>query len=246
MREHQNPTPLEVYQRLMARYGPRGWWPVTDPGHTKPTEDPEGRRGRPPILISSQRWEVMVGALLTQNTAWTNVRKALAGLRERGLDSPREVALADIEALANTIRSSGYYNQKARRLQLLAGHLEEHWNGDVSAFMDRPTSSVRAELLGLTGIGPETADSILLYAGNGRHVVFVVDAYTCRLARRLGWGLPPGDYAAHRAFFAERLEPQVHLFSEYHALIVAHAQSHCRARDPRCAVCPLADACPGN
>ena len=239
----RNLTPLEVYQRLWAQYGNRGWWPVTDPGQTEPTEDPDGRRGRPPILSASQQWEVMVGALLTQNTAWSNVRKALAGLRWDGYDTLKEVAVADREDLALTIRPSGYFNQKARRLQGLARHLLEVWKGDIPTFLDRPTPSVRAELLDLAGIGPETADSILLYAGNGRHVIFVVDAYTYRLAQRLGWNMPQRDYAAHQRFFMERLDPDPQLFNEFHALIVAHAQARCKARHPRCEDCALVSEC---
>lgn len=219
---------------------------MTDPGQTEANEDTQGLRGRPPILSAPQQWEVMVGALLTQNTAWTNVRKALTGLRRHGLNSLKDVAQGDRETLASAIRPSGYFNQKARRLQLLAGHLLESWGDDVTTFLERPTSSVRADLLELSGIGPETADSILLYAGNGHHVVFVVDAYTYRLARRLGWDLPTKNYEAHQNFFMERLDHEAYLFNEYHALIVAQAQSRCRARAPLCTNCPLAVGCAGN
>jgi len=232
-------TPLEVYHRLLTEYGRRGWWPVTDESDVKPTVDPGGLRGRPPLMTEMQQWEVMVGALLTQNTTWVNVQKALVGLREAGFDSLRSVAKADHEALAKALRPSGYYNQKAQRLQLLARHLQENWGGSSATFLNRPTSSVRAELLAQKGIGRETADSILLYAGNGHHTIFVVDAYTYRLAERLGWDLTVRDYDAHQAFFMERLEPETQLFNEYHALIVKHAQARCRARRPICDGCPL-------
>ncbi len=244
MVEPTNHTPQMVYERLMADYGPQGWWPVTDPGAGGPGRDPEGRRGRPPMLTPGQQWEIMVGAILTQNTAWSNVLKALAGLCEAGFDSLASLAQADREPLATAIRSSGYFNQKAKRLQLLARFLMDEWRGDIPAFLNRPTSSVRDALLTQKGIGPETADCILLYGGNGNHPVFVVDGYTYRLAERLGWKLPARDYQAHQEHFMARLEPEVQLYNEYHALIVEHGKAHCKARDPGCAGCPLLDQCP--
>ncbi len=226
-----------LYQQLHGHFGPQGWWPTTPPGQLRPTYYP-GQVER--SLGEAERWEIAVGALLTQNTAWRNVELALEALHRRGaLALPALLALEERE-LAALIRPSGYYNQKARRLRQLAGHLADRHQGRLANLLAGPTAQVRAELLALPGIGPETADSILLYAGG--HPVFVVDAYTRRICSRLGWVGEEIGYAALQALFAEHLQATAALFNEYHALLVKQAVTYCRVR-PTCGVCPLRAGC---
>lgn len=204
-----------VYDRLRAACPRPGWWPAETP------------------------FEVMVGAVLTQNTAWTNVEKAVARLKAAGLLSPEAIVATPVEQLAPLIRSSGYFNVKALRLKALA-----HWvceRGGLSVLAAIPTFELRADLLSVKGVGPETADDILLYAF-GRPV-FVIDAYTRRLFRRLGVVEGTEDYELLREQFESVLPLDPVLFNEYHALIVLHGKDYCRPR-PRCPACPLLDLCP--
>ena len=212
----------EVYDRLLSAYGPRGWWPVTSPGERTPRYT-----GGP--VDDRQRFEVAVGALLTQNTAWRNARLAIERLTSAGLVDPGSIAGTSEKQLASLVRPSGFYNQKARRLRALARYL-----GGV----ERPT---RSGLLDLNGIGPETADSIMLYAHG--ELFFVVDAYTRRIFGRLGVLDGGESYGRVASRFAAALPSSVDMYREYHALIVEHAKRHC-ARRPRCPDCPLADLCP--
>lgn len=212
----------EVYERLLSAYGPRGWWPVTAPGERTPryTGGPASDR---------QRFEVAAGALLTQNTAWRNARLAIERLIEADLLEPGRIARTGEKRLASLVRSSGFYNQKARRLRALARYLGR---------VDRPT---RDGLLALKGIGPETADSIMLYAHG--ELLFVVDAYTRRVFGRIGLLDGGESYDEVAARFAAALPASVDTYRECHALVVEHAKRHCAAR-PRCTGCPLADRCP--
>lgn len=201
-----------LYHRLFDHYGPQHWWPADSP------------------------FEVMVGAVLTQNTAWTNVERAINNLRSAGLLDPVAMAELSADQLAEQIRPSGYFNLKARRLQalcdwLLAGLSPQAMN----------TSQLRESLLGVHGVGPETADDILLYAYE--RPVFVIDAYTRRLCGRLS--LLDGDlpYETLRALFEQALPGEAALFNEYHALIDHHAKLVCRPK-PRCSACFLRPACP--
>jgi endonuclease-3 related protein len=213
-----------IYRRLLDRYGPQHWWPARDP------------------------FEVTVGAILTQSTAWTNVEKAIAGLRAAGrLSAAALLALPEPE-LAELIRPCGYYNVKARRLKAFVGWLVKTCGGDLEKLFSRDAVTLRRELLGIYGIGEETADSILLYAGN--LPVFVIDAYTRRILGRLGLSpaqaCPPesgstrgrDSYAAFQALFMENLPPDPRLFNEYHALLV-HLGKDCCRKTPRCSGCPL-------
>jgi endonuclease-3 related protein len=226
-----------LYQQLHRHFGPQGWWPTTPPGATRPRYYP-GQLGR--FLSEGERWEIAAGALLTQNTAWRNVELALEALHRRGaLALPSLLALEERE-LAALIRPSGYYNQKARRLQHLARHLAAHHQGELGRLLAGPVQAARRELLALPGVGPETADSILLYAGG--HPVFVVDAYTRRICTRLGWVEEGIGYAALQALFMENLPASPELFNEYHALLVKQAVTCCRAR-PDCGPCPLREGC---
>jgi len=208
---------LTIYQRLLARYGPQHWWPADSP------------------------FEVIVGAILTQSAAWGNVEKALANLKDEGVLSPQGLYHLPEERLARLIYPSGYYNAKARKLKAIVGHLVEVYQGDLDRLFAPDVATLRPELLALHGIGPETADSILLYAG--AKPVFVVDAYTRRSAARLGLAPANASYAALQALFMANLPPQVPLFNEYHALLVRLGKEACR-KAPRCPVCPLLELCP--
>jgi endonuclease-3 related protein len=190
-------------------------------------------------LNPAQQWEVAVGAILTQNTSWLNVEKAFSHLRRSKTSSPQCIGRCPVDRLAQLIRPSGFFHQKAARLQSLARYLLTRWNGSLSALLHQDVSVARAELLRLSGVGPETADSILLYAGG--HPVFVVDTYTKRLAHRLSF-FRYNDYAMIQSFFHQRVEPSAPTRKEFHALVVAHAKAHCRAR-PLCGGCPLALRC---
>ncbi|HKJ83051.1 MAG TPA: endonuclease III domain-containing protein [Mariprofundaceae bacterium] len=204
---------LEIYERLLTAYGPQKWWPAETP------------------------FEMMVGAVLTQNTSWTNVERAIAALRSRGLLDPAQIVGCDEASLAETIRPSGYFNQKAHRLKLLADFYLEQSSLAGLKRLPQP----RHALLTLHGIGPETADSILLYALG--MPVFVIDAYTRRIFTRLGLIPPDTTYHTLQALFEANLPAEVPLYREYHALIVMHAKAHCRSR-PACDDCPLSGDCP--
>jgi endonuclease-3 related protein len=208
------PAPLrEAHRRLLRRYGPLGWWPAETP------------------------LEVCVGAVLTQNTAWANVEKALANLRAAGLLGDARAMLALPEArLADLLRPAGYFRVKARRLRALLRWLVDRGGGDPAAALRGGTAALREDLLGVHGVGRETADSILLYAG-GRPV-FVVDAYTRRVVGRHGWSDGEAGYEDLRAFFERRLPRDAPLYNQLHAEIVAVGKDHCRPV-PRCEGCPL-------
>lgn len=225
------PMPRDAYKILFSYFGPQGWWPV-----------PLYHPSRYHIPKKEQEsFEICVGAILTQNTAWKNVEKAIAALRAAGaLRNPRALKALGKSRLARLIRPSGYFNQKAIRLLGFARHVIDTHDGSVRSLLRQPAAVARAELLRVSGIGPETADSMVLYAGGWP--VFVVDAYTRRLGRRLGW-FDTDDYAAVQDYFHRALAPSVTVCNEYHALIVAHGKDFCKKR-PVCAGCPLASSCP--
>jgi len=190
---------MTLYRRLYRSYGPQNWWPADAP------------------------FEVMVGAVLTQNTAWTNVEKAIAGLHRAGKLDPHRIRRMRADTLARLIRPSGYFNIKARRLQNLC-----RWYlaaGGHAGLESLATAELRRRLLSVNGVGPETADDILLYAF-GRPV-FVIDAYTRRLLRTLDLIDGTEHYETLRELFETRLQPDPALFNEYHALIVRHAKEPC-------------------
>ncbi|MGA2091161.1 MAG: endonuclease III domain-containing protein [Endomicrobiales bacterium] len=226
---HRAVLPQDVYTILYSYFGPQGWWPVPlyhPSRYTSPSE--------------SEAFEICVGAILTQNTAWKNVEKAIAALRGAGaLRGARALAALGKNRLALLIRPSGYFNQKAVRLQGFARHLISCHDGSVHALLAQSEDVARKELLSLSGIGPETADCLLLYAGN--KPVFVVDAYTRRLGWRLGW-FATDNYAMVQDYFHRSLPRSVRTFNEYHALIVELAKSFCRKR-PLCSGCPLSSGC---
>ncbi|MBL0350361.1 MAG: hypothetical protein IPP68_08300 [Elusimicrobia bacterium] len=222
---------------MLARYGPQGWWPVA-PAPGRPARyDP---RWTQKPLTPTQQYEVAVGAVLTQNTAWTNVEKALDALRRaRALRPERWLAVRPVR-LEEWIRPSGFFRQKTKALRGLAAHLRDRWSGRLDRLLARPMPEARSALLALNGFGPETADSILLYAG--RHPVFVVDAYTRRVAHRLRL-FRYNNTDMIQAYFYRQLPRRVPFCREAHALFVAHAKAHCRAV-PRCGDCPLRVRCP--
>lgn len=207
----------DVYRCLFEAYGPQGWWP----GETA--------------------FEVMVGAILTQNTAWTNVERAIGNLRRGGLLDPEAIVACPLTRLAERLRPSGYFHVKAQRLQgYCAWYLGQ---GGMERLRRHPTESLRRALLGIKGVGPETADDILLYAF--RRPVFVIDAYTRRLFSRLGCIGGEEPYEVLRRGCERALGPDVSLYNEYHALIVRHAKRRCRKR-PDCAACALRTLCPAG
>ncbi len=211
---------LEVYSRLFGRYGPQGWWPADSP------------------------FEVIVGAILTQSTAWVNVEKALASMRAASCWSFQAVAATPEADLAVIIRSSGYYNAKARKLQAFANHLLRQYEGHLDSLFDQEVPALRAELLSIHGIGEETADDIIVYAAGKPS--FVMDSYTRRIVDRMELA-PRGrrpTYAAYQSLFQDNLPTDAALFNEYHALLDHHAKVTCTKRDPRCHGCCLIDLCP--
>jgi endonuclease-3 related protein len=219
----------------LSAFGPRGWWPVTPRGGREPVYRP----GRSRPLSSREREEVCVGAILTQNTAWTNVTRALSSLHAAGVWTLEDVARLPATRLERLIRSSGYFRQKARKLKVFALRASER--GGLSRWLAGPLPELREELLSLWGVGPETADSILLYAG-GREAV-VVDAYTLRIGRRLGWHGPGAGYDAARRRLELGLARRSGDQGELHALFVELAKRHCRKSSPDCGGCPLSSVC---
>jgi endonuclease III related protein len=210
----------EIYARLYARFGPQHWWPHSRGG----------------------AFEIIVGAILTQNTAWTNVEKALVNLRRARLLTPAALHRAPTARLARLIRPSGYFNLKAKKLKAFTHFLFAKHRGRLTHLFALDPVRLRAELLAVYGIGPETADSITLYAA--RQAIFVVDAYTRRVFARLGLARATASYDELQALFMRNLPREEPLFNEYHALIVALGKSICQKRTLRCAECPLCEICP--
>jgi endonuclease-3 related protein len=229
---------LWIYQRLLTAFGPQGWWPVTPAGGLRPIYSPAFSRA---ALSPAQQFEVAVGALLTQNTAWKNVEKALEPLIQKNLLSPRALVEIRLSRLQRYIRSSGYFRQKSKRLRAFSRYLISRWQGRLERLLAQPTRQARESLLSQNGIGPETADSILLYAG--RHPVFVVDAYARRIGQRFGL-FRTSDYESVQKIWMSSLPSSIYVFREAHALLVELGKRFCRPR-PRCSPCPLRARCVG-
>ncbi|MDY0169981.1 MAG: endonuclease III domain-containing protein [Thermoguttaceae bacterium] len=208
----------DVYQRLFEVLGPQHWWPGETP------------------------FEVMVGAVLTQNTNWQNVEKAIRNLREADLLEPAALYAVPVEELEELLRPAGYFRVKARRLRSLLAFLMDRYGGSLDAMFATGVATLREELLALNGIGPETADSILLYAGG--MPVFVVDAYTHRILSRHGWIELEADYHQIQDVLQSSLPDDPALFNEFHALLVYIGKHYCRKRAPQCQDCPLRDMLP--
>ncbi len=204
---------LMAYELLYAHFGPQHWWPAETP------------------------FEVMVGAVLTQNTNWTNVVKAINNLRQAGMLVYSQMVQLPVDHLAQYIKPSGYYNLKAGRLHNLMAMIESRYGGDLESFLDDDVLSTRERLLSVKGIGPETADSILLYAC--MQPVFVIDTYTHRVFSRHGMVEEETDYHAMQTTFLDNLPTDVQLYNEFHALIVLVAKQFCKKNKPLCEQCPL-------
>jgi endonuclease-3 related protein len=224
-------TPQLLYKMLLEEFGCRNWWPIDKKYHTKHKTD--------------QRFEIITGAILTQNTAWSNVEKALTNLKTKNMLDIKKISKTDIKNLRNMIKPSGFFNQKAERLKNLATYLHNTYHNDLDSFFNRKTMDVREELLSLKGIGPETVDSILLYAG--KLPVFVVDTYTKRICKRIPLETKI-SYDEIQHYFEENLKKKysdrelTQIYNELHALIVTLTKKHCKKK-PECRGCPLTEHC---
>ena len=206
----------EVYRLLLDRYGPQHWWPADAP------------------------FEVIVGAILTQSAAWGNVEKAIFNLKQAGALTPVSLRKLPLDELAELIYPSGYYNAKALKIKSCVQHLGDAHQDSLEDLFSLDVPSLRRELLTIHGIGPETADSIVLYAA--RKPIFVIDAYTRRILLRLGLSPPRNDYSAFQELFMENLPTEEKLFNEYHALLVRHGKEVCK-KAPLCDQCCLRSLC---
>ena len=206
---------MQIYRALEDRFSGSTWWPHETP------------------------FEVMVGAILTQQTVWKNVDLAIRNLKKRKLMGVEVLAKAPIEDIESCVRPSGFYRQKAQRVQHLARYLANNYKGNIEGFFERETEQMRHELLSLKGIGPETADSMLLFAGDKPK--FVVDAYTFRIFSRLGMDFE-GKYSRAQKFFEKRLPEDVEVYKNFHAHLVELAKKYCRVK-PLCTECPLSHCC---
>ncbi|MGI0149689.1 MAG: endonuclease III domain-containing protein [Thermoplasmata archaeon] len=206
---------VEIYRRLLDHYGAQHWWPAETP------------------------FEVIVGAVLMPQTTWRNVAEAIRNLKSEGLLDVHALARASLPIIRRNVKIAGLYRAKPRRLRDLCRHLVDGTGGDLVRYFDRPTDIVRADLLAQDGVGPETADSILLYAGG--HPIFLVDAYTVRIARRIGL-FDTDVYSVIQRHFEDRVPRDLGTYQEYHALLVMHAKTLCRPT-PKCDACPLQDLC---
>ena len=209
---------MALYRALYRSYGPQHWWPGDTP------------------------FEVMAGAVLTQNTAWGNVEKAIANLKRERLLTPSRLTGVSSKKLASLIRPSGYFNIKTRRLKNLLVLVRNRYRGNLKRMFADDPESLRASLLGVNGIGPETADSILLYAA--KKPFFVVDAYTRRILYRHGFISNNADYHEVQRLFTENLPKDTRLYNEFHALIVKAGKERCRKRNPLCSKCALESLLP--
>ena len=205
---------LKIYQKMFDAFGPRQWWPGETP------------------------FEVVIGAILTQNTNWSNVEKAIKNLKTAGKLSPEGIYGLSVTDLAELIKPSGFFNVKAKRVKTFINWLFSRYDGNLSRMFARDLQTLRSELLSIKGIGPETADSILLYAGN--MPTFVVDAYTHRIFSRHELIPEESTYDDMKSFFEENLPKDVQLFNEYHALLVNIGKMFCKPRKV-CEPCPLKD-----
>lgn len=203
---------MDMFDLLVAHFGPQAWWP-----------------GETDI-------EMMVGAVLTQNTNWKNVEKAIENLKSKGLLTVNALCSMPTEALAQEIRPAGYYNIKAKRLMNLIQFIKDRYGEDLSGFYEDETQTLKEGLLSVNGVGPETADSILLYAA--RRPVFVIDAYTHRILARHGMSEEQADYYELQELFMDHLPEDQELYGEFHALIVQTGKNYCK-RKPLCLECPL-------
>ena len=211
---------LRYYARLSGHYGPQDWWPART------------------------RLEIILGAILTQNTTWHNATLALRNLRKSGLLSWQGLRRASLSSLEACVRPSGFYRQKARTLRDFVDWLTQLHEGSLDRLFSLPLEDLRPQLLKLRGLGPETVDAIILYAA--QRPVFVADAYTRRVLARHGFVTEAADYHSTQEFLHEHLPRDASLFNEYHALLVELGKKHCKRQTPQCAGCPLEEFLPGS
>jgi endonuclease-3 related protein len=226
-------SPTNLYTLLSSFYESPNWWPIDQKYHQQ--------------YKSDSRFEVIIGAILTQNTTWTNVEKVINNLKEQQMLSLVKIIHTDIESLKNLIKSAGFFNQKAQRLKSISSYIYENYHGDLEKMFTYSLSNLRYELLHLNGIGPETADTILLYAGN--KPIFVVDSYTKRLCNRLPISIKNLSYNTIQKFFQHDLMKNftskeiVKIYKDLHAFIVQLAKNYCIKNKPRCKQCPIESSC---
>ena len=216
-RQSAKPSLLDIYRLLYEEYGPQHWWPAESP------------------------LEMIIGAILTQSAAWTNVEKAIHNLKASVDLSIEGLQKLPQDELARLIYPSGYYNVKARKVKAFVDWLAERYGGDLDRLFALDVATMRKELLSVHGVGEETADSIILYAAH--QPIFVIDAYTRRIITRLGLGPQKETYSSFQALFMDNLPHDEALFNEYHALLVQHGKTVCR-KPPVCTGCCLALLCP--
>ncbi|HEX3600898.1 MAG TPA: endonuclease III domain-containing protein [Lacipirellulaceae bacterium] len=209
---------LQAYERMLRAFGPQHWWPGESP------------------------FEIMVGAVLVQNTAWRNVERAIENLRHAAVMEPHALYALPPAELAELIRPAGYFQVKTKRLRNLLKFVIDEFDGSLAAMFRTNVSTLREQLLGINGIGPETADAILLYAGG--LPTFVVDAYTHRVFARHGWIDYEADYHQIKEHIESALPADAPLYNEYHALLVRVGKDFCQRKAPRCELCPLAELLP--
>ena len=207
---------LDIYHRLMARYGPQHWWPAQEP------------------------FEIIVGAILTQSAAWSNVEKAIANLKSARALSPKALRKLPLDKLATLVYPCGYYNAKAVKLKSFVHWLGKYYDDNLDKLFSTDIGYLRQQLLSVHGIGQETADSIILYVAN--KPIFVIDAYTQRIVRRIGLAPGSNNYRTLQTLFMHHLPNDTRLFNEYHALLVRLGKDVCRSQ-PLCQQCCLNDIC---
>lgn len=221
----------EIYSKLYSDFGPQRWWPVTKEGEAVPKYHKNRN------LTEKQKLEICFGAILTQNTSWKNVEKAIVNLNKNNLIDIEKILKIKNKRLAEIIRPSGYYNQKAKKIKNFCNFLAKR-HRSLRKLFENSVSELRKELLSVNGIGPETADSIILYAA--KKPVFVVDAYTKRILNRIGYR--EMAYDELQRLFMESLPNSEKLFNEYHALLVELGKNTCK-RNPLCNECPVSRHC---
>ena len=222
----------KVYTKLLDHFHPQGWWPVTPEKSVKPIYHYK----KP--LSEKQKLEIIFGAILTQNTNWKNVEKAIINLNKNKLIDINKIIKIENKKLAEIIKSSGYHNQKAKKLKNFCEFLLRNYKGNLKKLFKNNTEKLRKELLSVNGIGPETADSIILYAA--KKPVFVVDAYTKRIINRIGY--KEKTYEELQRLFMQNLPDNEKLFNEYHALLVELGKKICK-KEPLCKKCPINKDC---
>ncbi|MCH8004224.1 MAG: endonuclease III domain-containing protein [Nanoarchaeota archaeon] len=222
----------EIYQKLYSHFGPQHWWPVTKDREIIP------KYHKNINLNEKQKLEICFGAILTQNTNWKNVEKAIVQLNKNQLVDIKKIIKINNKKLAEIIKSSGYHNQKAIKLKNFCSFLIDNYNGNLNLFFKNNIKILREELLSINGIGPETADSIILYAA--KKPIFVIDAYTKRIMNRIGY--KEETYEELQKLFMDNLELNEKLFNEYHALLVELGKNTCKKK-PLCHKCPINKMC---